>query len=154
MEMDMMGEDVWREELMNCNGWAVPFLMTGRTLEEQCVKASKSMHKCVCISVCDIVCTFLSLSGSSVLSPSVQSRRLAPLSTHNPFLPRRFTLLQFAPTLRWSYRTMHTPLACPPSVSVCVSSVEDCIFPQTCPLLGLHVLLFLCKGSPVGQFTK
>lgn len=153
--MDMMGEDVWWEELMNCNGWAVPLLITGRILQEQCVKASKSMHKCVCICVCDIVCTFLSLSGSSVLSPSVQSRRLAPLSTHNPFLPRRFTLLQFAPTLRWSYRTMHTPLACPPSVCVCFFCGR-LYFPPNSPIIrpACSPLFVQRFSSRTRQFTK
>lgn len=93
--------------------------------------------------MCDCGSISLSLSGSSVLSLSVQSRSRAPLPTHNPFLPRRFTLPQLAPTLRWSYHTTHTTLACPP---LCV---VVCIFPKSHPLL--LALLFLCKGSAVGH---
>ncbi len=112
-----------------------------------------SVHLFVCASesevyfLCVRLCEHLPLSGFTVLSLSVWSRHRTPLPTHNPFLPRCFTLPPLAPMLRWSYHTMHTNLACPSlCVCVCVFTYGGVYFPKTSPS---HYFLFLCKSSAI-----
>lgn len=147
--MDMIDEEERPGRLMNllsCRDRRSALLTRGeRTMADECVVLRRALacnttNKAVCDSVCTCVyyraSVSLSLSGSSVLSLSVRSRRRAPLPTHNPFLPRRFTLLLFAPTLRWSYHTTHTSLACPPRVCSCGCFLCDGVyFPQTSPII-------------------